>query len=146
MISRRDRDAAMEYLRGGNRVAVLPSRMDNLPYTVLECLGSGIPFVASAIGGIPEMVRPRDHKRVLFELTAPALADRLVDVMRRGLPAVAMRVPQAQTAAVKIEQVLKQFNPQEPAASVAGLLEARKDFAHVDNLRARKRAVCDSIR
>ena len=36
------------------------------------------------------------------------------------------RVPQAQAAAAKIEQIIKQFNPQEPGASVPGLLEARK--------------------
>lgn len=99
IISDRDRDGAMAYLRAGNRVAVLPSRMDNLPYTVLECLGSGIPFVASTVGGIPEMVRPRDQKRVLFDLTAPAMADRLADVLKRGLPATPMRIPESRTLA-----------------------------------------------
>ena len=54
IISHLDRDQAMAYLRAPDRVAVLPSKIDNLPYTVLECLGSGIPFIAAATGGIPE--------------------------------------------------------------------------------------------
>ena len=86
-----DRDAAMAFLSEPNRVAVLPSRLDNLPYTVLECLASRIPFVASNIGGIPEMIRPQDWARVLFELTADSLASRLTEVIDHGLPAVRLR-------------------------------------------------------
>lgn len=88
-----DRDQAMAYLRAPGRVAVMPSRIDNLPYTVLECLGSGIPFLAADTGGIPEMVRPRDQKRVLFALSGAALAERLVEVHARGLRPASLRVP-----------------------------------------------------
>jgi glycosyltransferase involved in cell wall biosynthesis/GT2 family glycosyltransferase len=83
-----DRDAAMAYLKSPNRVAVLPSRIDNLPYTVLECLGARIPFVAASTGGIPEMIRPADRARVLFEPTADALAATLSEVLRAGHAAV----------------------------------------------------------
>jgi len=88
-----DRDAAMAYLRGRNRVAVLPSRIDNLPYTVLECLGSRVPFVAADTGGIPEMIRPADRPRVLFRLTADAMADRLAGVIRNGHAPAPLRIP-----------------------------------------------------
>ncbi|MEO8071266.1 MAG: glycosyltransferase [Acidobacteriota bacterium] len=97
IVSTLDRDGAMRYLRQPDRIAVLPSRLDNLPYTVLECLGSGIPFVASAIGGIPEMVRPRDRERVLFALDADALAERLTKVLAIGQGPAAMRVAPACT-------------------------------------------------
>jgi glycosyltransferase involved in cell wall biosynthesis/GT2 family glycosyltransferase len=79
-----DRSQAMAYLGEHGRVAVLPSRLDNSPYTVLECLAARIPFVASAIGGIPELINRADRARVLFDISAPALAERLRTVIARG--------------------------------------------------------------
>jgi glycosyltransferase involved in cell wall biosynthesis len=37
---------------------ICPSRIDNLPNTVLESLACGTPVLAAAVGGIPELVRP----------------------------------------------------------------------------------------
>jgi len=95
IVSNCDRDAAMAYLRKPNRVAVLPSRIDNLPYTVLECLGSSIPFVAANTGGIPEMIRPADRERTLFALTPESFAARLSAVLRDGLSAAPLRISAA---------------------------------------------------
>ncbi len=37
---------------------VCPSRMDNLPNTIMESMACGTPALGSAVGGIPELVRP----------------------------------------------------------------------------------------
>jgi glycosyltransferase involved in cell wall biosynthesis len=37
-------------------VFVIPSLQDNLPNTIVEAMASGVPCVASAVGGIPQMV------------------------------------------------------------------------------------------
>ena len=69
-----DRDAALEYLRSRDALAVIPSLADNTPNTVVECLASGIPFVSTTVGGIPELVHPSDHQRVLAAPEVPDLA------------------------------------------------------------------------
>ena len=40
------------------RLLVVPSRADSLPYVVIEAGGAGIPTIASAVGGIPEIFGP----------------------------------------------------------------------------------------
>jgi len=65
-------------------LAVIPSIIDNFPYSVLECLGAGIPFIATRVGGIPEMVEPEDLDRVLVAPDAAALAAALERALREG--------------------------------------------------------------
>jgi len=60
VVSDLDQPGAMRYLQQPGRLAVIPSLMENSPYTVLECLGSRIPFLASRVGGIPERIAPED--------------------------------------------------------------------------------------
>ncbi|KAI9031333.1 hypothetical protein DFJ74DRAFT_764412 [Hyaloraphidium curvatum] len=51
-------ETAHAYLLGGTgRVAVVPSLVDNSPYTVLECLAAGVPLLASDSGGTAELFR-----------------------------------------------------------------------------------------
>jgi GT2 family glycosyltransferase/glycosyltransferase involved in cell wall biosynthesis len=57
---------ALAYLSQPGRLAVIPSLSDNSPNTIHECLLYGIPFAASNVGGIPELVAPADHDRALF--------------------------------------------------------------------------------
>ncbi|MSU63938.1 MAG: glycosyltransferase [Pedosphaera sp.] len=85
VISDRDQSGAMDYLQGGARLVVLPSLVDNLPNTVLECLGAALPFIASNVGGIPEMIAPEDLDATCFDLRSGALAEKLKHVAIHGL-------------------------------------------------------------
>ncbi len=56
------------------RVLVMPSRAESFPYVVLEACAAGVPLLASAVGGIPEVLGPA----CLFPAGEPqALAARL---------------------------------------------------------------------
>jgi glycosyltransferase involved in cell wall biosynthesis len=92
-------DAAKRGLLARATLVALPSHAEGLPLVLLEAIGSGVPVVASAVGGIPEAVRhgreallvpPRDpdalREALGRVLDDPALADRLSHAARaRGL-------------------------------------------------------------
>jgi glycosyltransferase involved in cell wall biosynthesis len=47
-------------------VAVIPSRSENYPFVVRECLHAGVPVIASRVGGIPEIIKDGENG-LLFE-------------------------------------------------------------------------------
>lgn len=75
---------AIEYLRGKGRLAVISSLADNFPNTVLECVGAGVPFLASNVGGIPEIIAPADRKKICFEPQPHILACRIREALEHG--------------------------------------------------------------
>ncbi len=90
---------------------ILPSRYEGLPNGVLEAMAAGVPVVASAVGGVPELIRdgetgflaPPDDSRALAAVLAKALAD----------PAASRRAGERALARVlehhRPQQVLGQF-------------------------------------
>jgi len=98
---------------------VIPSLVDNLPYTVYECIAHGIPLIAARTGGIPEMVGNDDH---LFDPTAKSLAERLRHVLDNGLSALPKsNLPEeARRHWQRLRHYLpkRNFTPQRPARFV----------------------------
>nr|MDP8943696.1 glycosyltransferase family 4 protein [Actinomycetota bacterium] len=62
-------------------VVVHPSRVDAFPTALLEAMAAGVPVVATAVGGIPEIV---DHGRTGILIDAPAS----VEALARALEAL----------------------------------------------------------
>ncbi len=54
----------MTAIYAGMDLAVIPSLSEGIPNVALEAMGRGIPLIASAVGGLPEMVT--DHKSGLL--------------------------------------------------------------------------------
>jgi glycosyltransferase involved in cell wall biosynthesis len=109
-----DQAEALDYLRGGDRLAVMPSPADNSPCTVYEALGWGIPFLAARAGGIPELVAAADHERVLFDSTSESLHRALRSVLEQGGWIARPAVPQAETlrALLALHERWREFLPE----------------------------------
>ncbi len=93
---------AVNYLRASRCVVVVPSKLDNLPYTVYECLENGIPLVTTSVGGIPEMVPESHREQVLAADSARSLADRLGEVLSEGARTCGLSFD---TALVELENI-----------------------------------------
>lgn len=50
------RDKTLQFVADHAKFVVIPSRLDNYPTTVIECINSRIPFITVNTGGIPEML------------------------------------------------------------------------------------------
>src|SRR5439155_14477963 len=79
-----DQHQALERLSRPGTLAIMPSLQENSPNTVYECLEHGIPFIASDVGGVPELIAPDDRERVLFDPTAEGVAAALGRVLAGG--------------------------------------------------------------
>ena len=75
----------LAYLSEAGRLAIIPSLIENSPYTVVECLASGIPFLASNVGGIPELIAPEDRDRVCIALRTDAFAQAMREAVAEGV-------------------------------------------------------------
>jgi len=87
-----DRRGAMEWMRAADAV-VLPSAWENFPHAAVEALAVGTPVIATAVGGVPEiiadghngvLVRPQDTQALGAAMAALTRSEALRDRLRRG--------------------------------------------------------------
>jgi len=62
-------------LFGAGDASVLPSAWENFPHTVVEALAVGCPVIATAVGGVPEVVRDGENGLLVAPGDASALGD-----------------------------------------------------------------------
>jgi glycosyltransferase involved in cell wall biosynthesis len=75
---------ALKYLLSGNRLAVMPSMIENSSLAVYEAAICGIPFIASTSGGTPELIAPADRADVLCEAHPIPLANHIATALDKG--------------------------------------------------------------
>jgi glycosyltransferase involved in cell wall biosynthesis len=106
------REQVLELLRAGD-LAVLSSRWENFPHALVEALAVGTPVVATAVGGVPEIVHDGENG----VLVPPGDPEALAAGIRRGL---AERDRLAAAAPASVER----FAPGRAYGRLAELLEA----------------------
>ncbi|UMG91152.1 glycosyltransferase [Nocardioides sp. TF02-7] len=84
VVTDRNQPEALELLCEKDVIAVMPSLIENSSMAVYETLEQRVPFIATAVGGTPELVAEEDHPTCLVEPTAQALADRMEHAIRDG--------------------------------------------------------------
>ena len=60
------------------------SRHEGIPLSILEAMACGVPVVAPAVGGIPEILRDREEGMLAMTRTAPVMADACRRVVHDG--------------------------------------------------------------
>lgn len=87
-----DRDEMATLLRHCS-VALNPSRVDNMPNSVLEALASGVPVVSTRVGGVPHIVQDGVTALLVPPQDPPAMAAALLRLLND--PALAAQLAQA---------------------------------------------------
>ncbi|WP_444943223.1 glycosyltransferase family 4 protein [Microbulbifer sp. ZKSA006] len=75
---------ALSFLCSRDMIAVMPSLIENSTMAVYEALENNIPFIATRVGGTPELIAEEDHDSCLISPYAYELAERLQDVLSNG--------------------------------------------------------------
>jgi glycosyltransferase involved in cell wall biosynthesis len=76
-----ERDDVHELLAGAD-VFVLSTRSEGLPLSILEAMAAGLPVVASAVGGVPELIVDRGTGLLVPPADEKALAAALRELIR----------------------------------------------------------------
>ena len=63
-------------------VVVLPSRWEGCPYVALEAFAAGVPLVAAAVGGVPDLVQSGVNGVLVPPDDSEALCDALLGLLR----------------------------------------------------------------
>jgi glycosyltransferase involved in cell wall biosynthesis len=93
---------------------LVPSRSESLPYIVLEAAGAGIPLIATAVGGVPEIFGPQADRLVPPENPAAlgaAIANALdyPEAMRDTAAILRERVKNAFSVDSMVDRVLLSY-------------------------------------
>jgi glycosyltransferase involved in cell wall biosynthesis len=77
------RSEAVEWMRAAD-AAVLPSDWENFPHAAVEALAAGTPVIATAVGGVPEIVRSGVNGILVPRGDVDAFAGAMTTIVRGG--------------------------------------------------------------
>lgn len=80
-ISNYNQDQVIHHLKHQIILVVIPSLAENFSGSVFKCIPVGIPFIASDVGGIAEMIHADDKNETLFRPIPKSLVEMTVLVL-----------------------------------------------------------------
>jgi glycosyltransferase involved in cell wall biosynthesis len=84
IISDKQQNEAIQYLVNNNILAVMPSIIENSTMAVYETLIFKIPFIATSVGGTPELIKESEQDELLCEPTVRDLIKKLERSFNQG--------------------------------------------------------------
>ncbi|WP_390915633.1 glycosyltransferase [Pseudosulfitobacter sp. SM2401] len=84
IIDNKNQPEALSHMCSRDMIAVMPSLIENSTMAVYEALENNIPFIATSVGGTPELIDEDDHARCLVEPKSQSLAKQLERVLNEG--------------------------------------------------------------
>lgn len=106
-------DGVMAEIRDAS-VFVSSSFLEGIPVVLMEAMASGIPVIATRVGGVPEMIADGVHGRVV----SPGSADAVADAIEEFVDDAAAARHRLESAR---EQIVEHFNVHRSAAQLHGL-------------------------
>lgn len=82
LLTGKDTEFCMKFLSQKGILTVIPSRIETFSLVVLELIFNKIPFIASKVGGIPEIVTDENN---LFEPNVKSLTEKIKSVLSKGV-------------------------------------------------------------
>lgn len=79
-----DQDKALGYLCEKPRIAIMPSLIENSTMAVYETIVHKIPFLATRVGGTPELIDPAHHDETLCDAHPESLTNQLIRILKEG--------------------------------------------------------------
>lgn len=67
------------YLKDAD-VFLLPSKYEGMPMTIIEAMGTGLPIVATAVGGVPDMLK-QEESGLLTDCDPDAVAEAVIRLL-----------------------------------------------------------------
>lgn len=110
----------IDYFYGALDVFVLSSSSEGMPLTLLEALASGVPVVATEVGGIPEVVESGTTGYLVPKGSAEFLAKRIIELLQDPAKAQSM-------ALAGRTMVREKFPAEKMVAGIERLYEAVLD-------------------
>jgi GT2 family glycosyltransferase len=110
----------VQYLKERNCLAVIPSIAANSPLALLTCLDEGVPFVATDVGGTPEMIAKEDWGRCLCAPEAVELAAKIISALTQPFASIRARWSADQRRNAWAMHLLRLASPGEKTHKASG--------------------------